>query len=71
MIRKAQEAEARLHKIEAEQERRQAEDKKAADQKTVTRKAETKKAEAKKPEVKKPAGRPKRTGGKPADSKQK
>lgn len=66
LIKKAQEAEARLHKIEAEQERRKAAVKKTADQRKGTKKTETKNIEAKKP-----VGRPKRTGGKPGDGKQK
>ena len=55
MIKKAQEAEAKLHKIEADQERRQAEDKTAD----------------KKPENKQSTGKSKRTGRKPAGSPKK
>ncbi|MBD5488815.1 MAG: 1,4-alpha-glucan branching protein GlgB [Lachnospiraceae bacterium] len=55
MIKKAQEAEAKLHKIEADQERRQAEDKTAD----------------KKPENKQDDVKPKRSGRKPAGSRKK
>lgn len=55
MIKKAQEAEAKLHKIEADQERRQAEDK----------------TEDKKPESNQDTVKSKRTGRKPAGSRKK